>query len=58
MICVIDSLVQILDYSFHHRHTGEMAQWAKQRTYVSDLWAKVRNRNYYIFLIIFFLYFI
>ena len=30
-----------------------MAQWAKQWTYVSDFWAMVRNRNYYIFFIFF-----
>ena len=35
-ICVIDSLFQNLHNSFQQCHTGEMAQWAKQWTYLSN----------------------
>jgi len=36
MIWVFDSLVKIVHHSFDHCHRGEMAQWAKQWTYLSN----------------------
>ena len=51
--CVIDSLVQILHNSFHHCHTSEMAQWAKQWTYLSNFMgegSKPEQLYFYLFL--------
>jgi len=56
-ICVIDSLVQIVHNSFHHCHTGEMAQWAKQWTSLSNFMGEgSKPEQLYIFIYYFFVF--
>jgi len=57
-ICVIDSLVQILHNSFHHCHTGKMAHWAKQWTYLSNFMSEgSKPEQLYIFIYHFFVFY-